>query len=921
MKRESWDTVSHWVNSWLAADADEREQLRVRLAAEQPDLAAEIDALTAVSDELPGFLETPALVLAASDLAHEDDRLAEGSMLGPYCVDRFVARGGMGDVYRAVDTRLQRPVAIKVLAPTKTGDPHRVARFMHEARVTASLDHPNIVKVYDVGRFEDRAYLVAEFLEGETLRARIARGPMPAADVTRIAIEIARGLQAAHSAALVHRDLKPDNVFLTAGATTKILDFGIAKLAQDETVREGFSTLTGVVIGTAGYLAPEQIRGEGIDARADLFALGALMFEMLTAVRVFARQHTVDTLHAILHERPSDTLMERFDGPPALAAIVMRLLEKSPEARFQSSAAVIEALERVDVGDRATAARLWVRRAIRHARAVGSSRRARWAALAVAGVAAAIAASVWPELPGPAPANGDSPALVLAVMPFRSLPAGGDSELLEIGLADVVVSRLGQLANVRVLPLTATERLKGREPRDVGRALGATHVLTVSLQRDQRAVRAVPLLSAVSDGRIVWSTNVDTDAASVFSIQDIIVTRVVEELAPRLSPNARTTLARAGTRSGDAFDAYLRGRVHVLRPTAPDLTRAAALFEQALKIDPNYADAWAGLGSAYKRLPIVTGGSSDAFAKARDAARRALEIDPQHAEAHSVLGTIAFWYEWDYPRAEALLRRALELQPSSADSQVFLAHLFSNIGRSDEALAEIRRARALDPAWPVPRSLEGQFLFMARRYDDALRHLDDMLKVHPDFWNAQLFRVWALIGLGRYEESLAASDRAHVLHPRPEGSAMGPLAMKGYALARLGRRAEAEAVLDAIRNEQSNPAILLHALGRDQEALDRLRRALDERSVSVTFSRRRSEMGRHAPRTRVQGDPVPCEPARDLGSHSTLNADCEPVPHAAQRAFSATRVAIRSATLPTASLKSWPPPRLVKAATAISREG
>jgi tetratricopeptide (TPR) repeat protein len=254
-----------------------------------------------------------------------------------------------------------------------------------------------------------------------------------------------------------------------------------------------------------------------------------------------------------------------------------------------------------------------------------------------------------------------------------------------------------------------------------------------------------------------------------------------------------------------------------------------------LKLDPNYADAWAGLGSAYKRLPIVTGGSSDVFAKARDAAKRALELQPEHAEATSVLGTVAFWFEWDYPRAEALLRRALELQPSSADSQVFLAHLLSNIGRFDEALDEIRRAQALDPGWPVPRSLEGQFLFMARRYDAALQRLDETLQVHRDFWNAHLFRVWTLIALERYDDSLETADRAHLLRPGPEGSAMGPLAMKGYALVQMGRRREAEAMIEKIRVDRSSPAILLHALGRNDEALAQLRAAVAERSVSVTF--------------------------------------------------------------------------------------
>jgi tetratricopeptide (TPR) repeat protein/TolB-like protein len=836
MKPDGWDTVSNWLNAWLAADASERDRLRARLAHERPDLVREVEALAGASQQLSGFLETPALVLAATELAQEDDRLAEGSMLGPYRVDAFLARGGMGDVYRAKDTRLRRPVAIKVLAQTKTGDPHRVARFMHEARATASLDHPHIVKVYDVGRVDGRTYLVAELLEGETLRGRVARGPMPASDVTRIAIEIARGLQAAHAAGVVHRDLKPDNIFLTIAGPTKILDFGIAKLAQDESVRDGFSTLTGVVLGTAGYLSPEQIRGTAVDGRADLFALGALMFEMLTGQRAFAREHTVDTLHAILHEPPSDALLERPGVPPALAAIVTRLLEKSPDARYRSATDLVDALERVDLADHATSVGLWSRRAIRRLRAGGPSRRVSMAVIAFIGVAAATIATAWPWLREPRrPSGGDPAALVLAVMPFRSLPAAGDNELLEIGLADVFVSRLGQLPGVRVLPLTATERLKGQEPREAGRALEATHVLAVTLQRDQRTVRAVPQLMLVSDGRIAWSTNVDTDAASVFSIQDIIVTRVIEELAPQLSSGARATLARAGTRNSLAFDAYLRGRVHVAKPTRKDLTQAAAFFEEALTLDPKYADAWAGLGSAYKRLPIVTGGSSDAFGKARDAAKRALELQSEHAEATSVLGTVAFWYEWDYPRAEALLRRALELQPSSADSQVFLAHLLSNIGRFDEALDEIRRAQALDPGWAVPRSLEGQFLFMARRYDAALQRLDETLQVHPAFWNAHLFRLWTLIALERYNDSLEAADRAHLLRPGPEGSAMGPLAMKGYALVRMGRRREAEALIERIRAERSSSAILLHALGRDDEAVAQLRAAVAERSVSVTF--------------------------------------------------------------------------------------
>jgi serine/threonine protein kinase/tetratricopeptide (TPR) repeat protein len=806
---DDWETLSGWLNAWIGADVSERELLRARLIADHPQLAAEADALISVSGRLTGFLETPAAVLAARDLAKTErleSLLPAGSLLGPYRIAGLLARGGMGDVYRATDVRLHRDVALKVLAEARTIDPRRVERFMREARVTAALDHPNVIRVYDVGLLQDRAYLVAELLEGETLRARILRGPLPLADVLRIGIDVASGLAAAHAAGLVHRDLKPENIFLTRSGTTKLLDFGIAKLAQDESVRDGLSTLTGVVLGTSGYLAPEQIRGKTIDARADLFALGTILFEMLTGVRAFAREHIVETLHAILHDRTPDVFAESDGVPSALAAIVDRLLEKRPEARFQSSADLIAALQNVELP--ANAGSPGVRRFQRSV-------------------------------------TLDGKPITLAVMPFRSIPAGSGTDLFELGLADVFISRLSQLADVRVLPLSATERLRAEDPRDAARRLNANRVLMVTLQRDSGLVRASVQLHSTTDDHTIWSTTVDTDASSIFSIQDIIVTRVIEELAPQLLPGARRKLAKSGTRHGQAFEAYLRGRVHVARPTPTDLRSAARSFEEALALDARYADAWAGLASAYKRMPVVVGLSADAFASAREAAARALELEPEHAEAHSVLGTVAFWYEWDYPRAEQLLRHALALQPSSADSQVFLAHLFSNTGRHDEALEEIRRARALDPAWPVPRALEGQFLFNARRYERALAHLNAIVEVAPELWTGHLFRVYALIALGDYQDALRGCDRVLELRRALDSSAPPYphlMALKAYALAGLGQLGDAETLLAGIQIQADrqyptahSEALVLHALGRDDEALARLHDAVDTRDVFVTF--------------------------------------------------------------------------------------
>jgi tetratricopeptide (TPR) repeat protein/TolB-like protein len=437
-------------------------------------------------------------------------------------------------------------------------------------------------------------------------------------------------------------------------------------------------------------------------------------------------------------------------------------------------------------------------------------------------------------------AAANRPMSTLAVMPFRSIPAGKDSDLLELGLADVLISRLGQLGNVRVLPLSATERVRSLEPVAAARKLGADRVLTVTLQREKDRVRAVPRLMSTSDEPI-WSTTVDTDASSVFSIQDIIVTKVVEELEPKLSARGKSRLARAGTRNNTAFEAYVRGRAYVLKPTAADLTRAKEFFEEALKIDPGYADAWAALGSAYKRMPIAAGvNPNEAFPKAKEAANRALQLDAAHAEAQSVLGTVAFWYDWDYPRAERLLRRALELQPSSADSALFLAHLYANLGRFDDALEEIRRARALDPGWPLARAHEGHFLFMARRYDQALAHLNDSVKVDPQFWPGHTFRMLTLLALGRYEDALRESEASTAIRLGGSSERGGLSAYAGFALASMGRTADAEAVIAELRARSPRgipygEAVVLHGLGRDEEALHRLQDAVRDRAMAVTF--------------------------------------------------------------------------------------
>ena len=379
MNIDRWNVLSGWHNDWLAATAEQRLALRSELASQHPELVDAADALAAHSDDADGFLETPALMQAARELAEDTPLLQPGAMVGPYRIAELLARGGMGDVYRATDARLGRDVALKTLSHAGRSDADAVQRFLQEARITASLDHQNIVRLFDVGMSDGRPYIVSELLDGETLKAVISRGPVGADAARAIAAALASGLAAAHERGLVHRDLKPENVFVTRSGAVKVLDFGIAKLAQDTGLPKGVATLSGVVLGTAGYLAPEQVTGDAVDARADLFALGSILYELRTGTRAFSREHTIDTLHAIVHDDPPDVLPA---GDP-MTAVVKRLLAKAPEGRFQSAVDLMWVLDRLSTADAAIGG--IAPPAVTRRRWPGSARR--WAVAAISGFA------------------------------------------------------------------------------------------------------------------------------------------------------------------------------------------------------------------------------------------------------------------------------------------------------------------------------------------------------------------------------------------------------------------------------------------------------------------------------------------------------------------------------------------------------
>ncbi len=827
MSASRWQTTDRIFVEALEAPDTARAAHVAQACGDDEELQRDVLSLLAAAEGSADFLEMPALKRLAAAIAADAWSLRPGQRVGAYVVRELLGAGGVGEVWRATDERLNRDVSIKVLLPHLSNDPERVRHFTEEARTAGSLNHPNILSVHDVGEHGSAPFIVSEYVEGESLRTRLKRGPLSVELAIAVAVQMARGLSAAHQGGIIHCDLKPDNIFLRSDGGVKILDFGLAKLnvapSSPSVQRDAASDATVArIAGTAGYTAPEQIRGEEADVRSDLFALGVTMYEMLAGDRPFNGNSAVDTLRATLSLDPSDLRLARKGVPPSLALIVMRLLKKSPDARFQSADELLHALERV----RARTARSAV-----------------WAGVTLTTLAIVLAVAGW-FYPRDA-ARTPTATATIAIFPFHSVPDSADGQLLERGLADVFISRLNQVLDIHVLPLSATERLRNANPREAARSLGADYVLTGTLQRVRNRVRASVQLLAISEDRATWTNTFDVDATSAFSIQDAVVAQVLQEIAPHLSSSARARLVEPGTRNSEAYEHYLRGRAHAAQVTGVDFVRATGSFRRAVTLDPDYADAWAALGAAYRRLPLV--GEVEpkgAFTEAERAATRALDLAPDHPEALSVLGTVAFWYEWDYPRAEELLRRAATGQPSSAESHVYLAHLLSNLGRHDEALVEIGRARSLDPNLPIARSLEGQFLFMARRYDEALARLDAAVDLAPRFIPGHVMRAYPLLALRRYDEAIHECEVARELEARiPDyGSRVFPSALRGYALAKLGRRAEAEATLERIRKQErevwvqpASIALVLHGLGRDDEAIRELNRAVDLRDAALTF--------------------------------------------------------------------------------------
>jgi len=720
--------------------------------------------------------------------------LAAGTRLGPYEIRAPLGSGGMGEVYRARDSRLGREVAVKVLPQFSAGSAEALARFEREARAVAALSHPNILAIHDFGSDGGVAYSVTELLEGETLRERLESSAIPPRKAVDYAEQILRGLAAAHDRGIVHRDLKPDNLFLTRDGIVKILDFGIARETKGPSQGSNPESLTasGTVVGTPGYMSPEQIRGKPVDQRSDLFSLGVILYEMLTGKRAFQRENAVETMMSILQDEPSPTAGRGV--PPELTEILTHGLEKSPEDRFQSArdfAFALQAAEREPSGPRSPA--------------TGTAR----------------------------PAERSEASI--AVLPFRNMSAGPDAEYFSDGMTEEIINALAAIAAMRVAARTSSFAFKGKDTdvRQIGRELGVRSVLEGSVRKAGQRLRITAQLVDVSSGYHIWSERYDREMKDVFDVQDEISRSIAAALKVKLLPDEEESLVTPGTRNVEAYNRFLKGRYFFNQRAS---AKAVVEFEAAIARDPNFAAAYTGLADSYCTYGFYGGiPTREAFAKARAAAEKARDLEPDSADVHVALGILDHYYRWDLEREERHFRRAIELAPRSSDGYSWLALLLSTTPRKEEALELGRRAVELDPMSANTHVNAAMTYYFARRYDEAIVGFRKAVHVDPNSVYALFALGLACRAGGRYDEGIEALER---LAAQSQREMPWALAMLGMSLASAGRTDDARRVLEELESLAKRVyvppvhlAFVRTQLGETDAALALLARALEERNT------------------------------------------------------------------------------------------
>jgi serine/threonine-protein kinase len=875
MTSERWEQITEIYHSALELEAAERRAFLDEQCADDESLRREVESLLLADAEAGDFIAEPIIKDIVPLLTMENETLPAGKLLGHYKILSKIGAGGMGEVYLAKDSRLDRSVAIKTLPASLSKHPNYLRRFETEAKAISALNHPNILTIYEIGECDDMRFLATEYVTGETLRERLRREPPTLRETLEIAAQIASALAAAHENGIIHRDIKPENIMLREDGFVKVLDFGLAKLIEktiefneEATTLPQVNTAAGIILGTVAYMSPEQARSKTLDARTDVWSLGVCLYEMLAGRLPFEGETTNDRLAAILKTEP---LFSNFASeiPPELVRIVGKTLRKDRDERYQTAkdllidlrdikyelefAAKTELLEnnqtrgsnvksetlRMAKADAQTGRASKISTLSGVERAFNAIKRRSLSAVSIAAVLMVMTIAFVYFISSSRFAGNDRDGInSVAVLPFANESGNADAEYLSDGISESLINSLSQVPQLKVIARSSSFKYKNKEfdLQEAARALGVEAILSGRvLQRGENLQISVELINA-SDKTQLWGEQYNRRAGDLLAVQSEISREIAGQLRARLTNAEQQQIAKRETTNREAYELVLKGRLYRLRGGAENRRKAIEYYQQAIAIDPAYALAHAELSEGYRSL--INNRLSDPrelIFKSAQAAQRAVELDDRLAEAHYALATIKR-YDWDWQASEREYKRALELNPNLASARNGYAVYLTMTNRHDEAIAEVRRARELDPLSLIINANVGYTLYFARRYDEAFEPLRKTLELEPNFPTAYSMLAANYAAKGMYREAAAHFQETI----RLGGSNTGVQIYLGAVLARSGETEKARAILKQLDNtkEYVSPVeltVLYVALGEREQAFALLEKAYGEHDYQLQF--------------------------------------------------------------------------------------
>jgi eukaryotic-like serine/threonine-protein kinase len=757
-----------------------------------------------------------------------------GQTISHYRIVEQLGAGGMGVVFKAQDSRLERAVALKFLPEKLAQEPQALERFRREARAASALNHPGICTIYDIGEQDGQAFIAMEFIDGETLRNHIHGKPLPLDEILELGIQIAEALEAAHAEGIIHRDVKPANIFVTKRGRAKVLDFGLAKLvpkgvasAEAESGGElsDSNSIVGIISGTPSYMSPEQVRGDPLDSRTDIFSLGLVLYEMATGRQAFGGGTGGVIIEAVLTRPPVSVRSINPAMPARLEEIIDKALHKDREQRYQHAADILAELQRLkrDI-DSDCRDRDGDTKSVLTSTSPSSSS-------SNAGTHSATHQTGAFRAPRVAKNIGS-----IAVLPFENLSRDPENDYLSDGITGSLINILATVPKLRVMAQSTVFRFKGREidPQAVGRDLNVRAVLTGRVMQSGGALRIGAELVDVATGSRLWGAQYDRKPGDIFMIQDEISNEISGKLRLQLTGAQKRRLTRHHTEDCEAYQIYLKGRHHWNRWTEEGFYKAIEYFQKAVEKDPGYALAYAGIADSY----VLLGWNSylppnDAFPKGKAAALTALRLDPDLGEAHTPLAAVLWLHDWQWHEAEKEFKGSLELNPTYPTANHWHAEYVMTMGRQVEAIALMKKSQELDPLSLIINDAIGWANYMARRYDQALEQLRQTVELDPNYPVTHWFLGAIYRATGRYESAITEGEKAVKL------SGGSPLmrAALAHSYGKAGKAKEALDILDDLTKLAERKYVAPHffagihiGLGEDDRALEYLEKSYEEHS-------------------------------------------------------------------------------------------